>query len=166
MKSFVIAAMFVVVSGVGFAQELSKKLQTGSEVNTTEIAPGSYYSRDEAQVRIYPECAPSGVVGEVPCIKGGKVYQINPNAAQAAKPELPKASTEVKPDTKTPELTTEQKLTLDNLIKDITIAQQAIQIALTQRDNATKAAGELIQSFQRDGFTFDYQTKTYTLVKK
>lgn len=73
--------------------------------------------------------------------------------------QLPKAAT-------VPELTKEQALTLDGLIKDITIAQQAIQIAVTQRDAATKAAGELIQALQVPGYTFDYQTKTYTKAVK
>ena len=76
--------------------------------------------------------------------------------------QLPKAATV---EAKAPELTKEQTLVLDNAIKDVTIAQQAIQIAVTQRDAAVKAAGEIIQSLQVPGYDFDYQTKTYTKKK-
>lgn len=89
-------------------------------------------------------------------------------ATQKTPAQLPKDATKVIPATaeeKQPELTSEQKLQLDNLLLLIANAQKDIQLATLQREQFVKAAGELIQSLQRDGYDFDYQAKTYTKKK-
>lgn len=90
-------------------------------------------------------------------------------SAQAPKPELPAAATSPAVNAKVPELTEKERDTLiikvqakNNADKDVTIAQQAVALAQINAKAATDDAIAFLNTLQKDGFDFDYQTGKYT----